>query len=50
MNYNVIIKLIEVVARISGKTISTKHIEGPVGVKGRNSDNNMIKDLLGWTS
>ena len=42
-------KLVEVVAKISGKVILTKHIEGPVGVRGRNSDNNMIRDLLGWT-
>ena len=24
------------------------HIEGPLGVKGRNSDNNLIREKLGW--
>ena len=33
---------------ISGKDISIKNIPGPVGVRGRNSDNNLIKSLLGW--
>merc|ERR1712013_486061 len=25
-----------------------KHIEGPVGVRGRNSNNDLIKEKLGW--
>jgi len=33
---------------IAGKKISIKHIPGPLGVKGRNSDNNLIKEKLGW--
>jgi GDP-D-mannose 3',5'-epimerase len=35
-------------ASISGKEISIRNIEGPVGVNGRNSDNRLIMDLLGW--
>lgn len=31
-----------------GKTIPIKHIPGPEGVRGRNSDNTMIKEKLGW--
>jgi GDP-D-mannose 3', 5'-epimerase len=33
---------------ISGKNISFKHINGPLGVRGRNSDNTLIKEKLGW--
>lgn len=33
---------------LSGKTISIKHIEGPTGVRGRNSDNKLIEEKLGW--
>lgn len=33
---------------ISGKDISIKNIPGPVGVRGRNSDNKLIEELLGW--
>ncbi len=33
---------------ISGKTISLKNIPGPEGVRGRNSDNTLIQEKLGW--
>ena len=33
---------------ISGKTLSIKNIEGPIGVRGRNSDNRLIGEKLGW--
>ena len=33
---------------ISGKNISIKNIEGPEGVRGRNSDNDLIEKKLGW--
>jgi len=33
---------------IAGKKINIKHIEGPTGVRGRNSDNKLIKEKLGW--
>lgn len=36
------------VMKISGKTLSIKNIPGPVGVMGRNSDNRLIKEKLGW--
>lgn len=32
----------------AGKNLPIKHIPGPQGVRGRNSDNTMIKDKLGW--
>lgn len=33
---------------ISGKQLSIKNIKGPTGVKGRNSDNKLIKEKLDW--
>lgn len=41
-------QLAEMVTSISGKDISLKHIEGPTGVRGRCSDNDLIKEKLGW--
>lgn len=35
--------------RISGKEIRLKHIEGPVGVRGRFADNTLRKTLLKWS-
>ncbi|MGE3304217.1 MAG: NAD-dependent epimerase/dehydratase family protein [Hyphomonadaceae bacterium] len=36
------------VADIAGKQIELNHIPGPTGVRGRNSDNRLIKEVLGW--
>jgi len=36
------------VMEIAGKNVSIKHIPGPEGVRGRNSDNTLIKKVLGW--
>jgi nucleoside-diphosphate-sugar epimerase len=36
------------VINISGKMVHVKHIDGPIGVRGRNSDNNLIKEKLNW--
>lgn len=33
---------------ISGKNLSIENIEGPLGVRGRNSDNKLIQEKLGW--
>lgn len=33
---------------ISGKSLSLKHIDGPVGVNGRNSDNELFAKKVGW--
>lgn len=41
-------ELVQITADIAGKRISMKHIEGPLGVRGRNSDNRLIKEKLGW--
>ena len=34
---------------ISGKMVYIKHVDGPTGVRGRNSDNNLIKEKLNWS-
>jgi nucleoside-diphosphate-sugar epimerase len=36
------------IMRAAGKTLSIRHIPGPTGVRGRNSDNRLIRDRLGW--
>ncbi len=41
-------KLVQMVSEISNKQIKVRHISGPLGVKGRNSDNNLIYEKLGW--
>ncbi len=41
-------QLAETVMEVAGKTLNVKHIEGPLGVRGRNSDNGLIRDKLGW--
>ncbi|MEW6163377.1 MAG: NAD-dependent epimerase/dehydratase family protein [Nitrospirota bacterium] len=41
-------QLTEIIMEIAGKRLSIKHILGPLGVRGRNSDNRLIKEKLGW--
>jgi nucleoside-diphosphate-sugar epimerase len=41
-------ELAEMAMGIAGKKLTIKHIPGPLGVKGRNSDNKLIKKKLGW--
>jgi GDP-D-mannose 3',5'-epimerase len=41
-------KLAEMVIGISGKKLNIKHISGPLGVRGRNSDNTLIQEKIGW--
>jgi len=41
-------RLAEIVMEIAGKSLSIKHIPGPLGVRGRNSDNKLIREKLGW--
>ncbi len=38
----------KLVIQISGKDLSLKHIEGPIGVMGRNSNNDLIREKLNW--
>jgi len=41
-------QLVDLVADIADKQIGKKHICGPLGVRGRNSDNQLIKEKLHW--
>ena len=41
-------QLAEMVMSIANKKLSIRHIPGPLGVRGRNSDNKMIREKLGW--
>jgi nucleoside-diphosphate-sugar epimerase len=40
--------LVDIVAEIAGKKITKSHIDGPLGVRGRNSDNKLINERLKW--
>lgn len=42
-------QLVEIVSRIAKKNIAINHIPGPLGVRGRNSDNRRIQNELGWS-
>lgn len=33
---------------ISGKRLALNHVDGPQGVRGRNSDNSLCREVLGW--
>ncbi len=41
-------QLAELVMDVAGKKLSIHHIKGPLGVRGRNSDNKLIFEKLGW--
>lgn len=41
-------QLVDMVAAIAGKRIGKRHIPGPLGVRGRTSDNRLIEAELGW--
>lgn len=41
-------QLVNIVASTANKNITINHIDGPLGVRGRNSDNELIRSVLGW--
>lgn len=41
-------EMAEIVLSFENKSIPIHHIPGPEGVRGRNSDNTLIKEKLGW--
>lgn len=41
-------ELAKMVMTIAGKKVSQKHVPGPLGVRGRKSDNRLIQEQLGW--
>ncbi|HZQ06986.1 MAG TPA: NAD-dependent epimerase/dehydratase family protein [Anaerolineae bacterium] len=41
-------ELADIVAETAGISIAKKHVPGPQGVRGRNSDNTRLREVLGW--
>ena len=41
-------QLADMAIEISGKPLTIRHIAGPTGVRGRNSDNRLIREKLQW--
>lgn len=42
-------QLVDIAASIENKSLVKNHIDGPLGVRGRNSDNKLIQEKLGWS-
>lgn len=40
--------LADLALELSGKRLTIEHVKGPLGVRGRNSDNRLIREMLGW--
>ena len=41
-------QLVDTAAKVAEKNVEKEHIDGPLGVRGRNSNNDLIRDKLGW--
>ena len=41
-------EFIDMIAQIAGKNVNKNHIPGPTGVRGRNSDNKLYEEKIGW--
>ena len=41
-------QLVETVSKVANKRINIDHVDGPLGVRGRNSNNDLIREKLGW--
>jgi len=41
-------ELVDTVAKVADKKVEKNHIPGPLGVRGRNSNNDLIREKLGW--
>jgi nucleoside-diphosphate-sugar epimerase len=41
-------QLVKLTSKIAGKTIKINYVQGPVGVMGRNSNNDLIREKLGY--
>ncbi|NPV76923.1 MAG: NAD-dependent epimerase/dehydratase family protein [Anaerolineae bacterium] len=41
-------ELADMIMSIAGVQLQKKHVPGPQGVRGRNSDNNLLKQVLNW--
>ena len=41
-------QLVEIVSDVANKKVDINHIDGPTGVRGRNSDNDLMREKLNW--
>ena len=41
-------QLVDTAAKVAGKTVEKIYIDGPLGVRGRNSNNDLVREKLGW--
>ena len=41
-------QLVDITAKVAGKKVEKNHIPGPLGVRGRNSNNDLIREKLNW--
>jgi len=41
-------QLVDIAAEVAEKKVSKIHIDGPLGVRGRNSNNDLIREKLNW--
>jgi len=41
-------QLVDTAAKVADKNVEKNHIDGPLGVRGRNSNNDLIREKLGW--
>ena len=41
-------QLVETAAKVASKVVGKNYINGPLGVRGRNSNNDLIRKELGW--
>ena len=41
-------QLVDIAAEVAEKEVSKNHIDGPLGVRGRNSNNDLIREKLDW--
>ena len=42
-------QLVDIVAKVSGKAVNRMHkLDAPLGVRGRNSNNDLVREKLGW--
>lgn len=41
-------QLVFLIAKLNNKSVSIQNVDGPMGVRGRNSDNRLIKEMINW--
>ena len=41
-------QLVDIAAKVAGKKVTRNHIDGPLGVRGRNSNNDVIRNAIQW--